>query len=94
VQTVKENTLIEHRLMLPPGNHGRVTFLAAEGQYTIAVRVLPLAPVPPVLHETSHASRSHYTARPPQADELALPHASLALPSARRRRTSPVVCDG
>jgi len=33
--TIQENRLIEHRVMCPPGNHGRVTYIAPEGFYTI-----------------------------------------------------------
>mmetsp|Transcript_7096 Transcript_7096/g.12286 ORF Transcript_7096/g.12286 Transcript_7096/m.12286 type:complete len:610 (+) Transcript_7096:173-2002(+) len=33
--TIQENRLIEHRVMCPPGNHGRVTYIAPEGLYTI-----------------------------------------------------------
>ena len=38
LQTIKENNLVEHRVMLPPGNHGRVTKIAPAGEYTIQVR--------------------------------------------------------
>lgn len=33
--TVQENTLIEHRVMVPPGARGTVTFIAPAGMYTI-----------------------------------------------------------
>uniref|UniRef100_A0A915KBP8 H(+)-transporting two-sector ATPase n=1 Tax=Romanomermis culicivorax TaxID=13658 RepID=A0A915KBP8_ROMCU len=33
--TVKENTLVEHRIMLPPKSCGTITFLASEGDYTV-----------------------------------------------------------
>ncbi|CAK8677885.1 unnamed protein product [Clavelina lepadiformis] len=38
--TVQENTLIQHRLMLPPKNHGRVTYIAEPGSYNINDTVL------------------------------------------------------
>uniref|UniRef100_A0A7S0QUW1 H(+)-transporting two-sector ATPase n=1 Tax=Pyramimonas obovata TaxID=1411642 RepID=A0A7S0QUW1_9CHLO len=40
--TIKENRLIEHRVMLPPGNHGRVTKIAAPGEYTILDTVIEI----------------------------------------------------
>jgi V-type H+-transporting ATPase subunit A len=40
--TIRENTLLEHRIMLPPGNHGRITFLAAAGDYTIEDKVIEI----------------------------------------------------
>ena len=35
--TVQENSLIEHRIMLPPKAAGTITFLAEPGDYTIKV---------------------------------------------------------
>ena len=35
--SVKENTLIEHRIMLPPRAAGTVTRIAEEGEYKIDV---------------------------------------------------------
>eukprot|EP00976_Prorocentrum_cordatum_P085240 1185986-Prorocentrum_minimum.AAC.3 len=40
--TIQENRLIEHRVMLPPGNHGRVTKIAPEGEYTIMDTVIEI----------------------------------------------------
>lgn len=37
---VRENTLIEHRIMLPPGAMGKVKFIAPEGNYTLNQHVL------------------------------------------------------
>lgn len=36
---MKENTLIEHRIMLPPKAAGTVTSIAEEGDYKIDVSV-------------------------------------------------------
>ena len=36
--SVHENTLINHKIMLPPKAKGRVTYIAEEGNYTIDVR--------------------------------------------------------
>ena len=38
--TVPENTLIEHRIMLPPGARGNVTWLAPAGEYNIDEEVI------------------------------------------------------
>jgi len=37
-----ENSLIEHRIMLPPKNMGKITFLADQGEYTVIDTVLEL----------------------------------------------------
>uniref|UniRef100_H2YWT9 H(+)-transporting two-sector ATPase n=1 Tax=Ciona savignyi TaxID=51511 RepID=H2YWT9_CIOSA len=37
---VQENTLIQHRLMLPPKAHGRITYVAEPGNYTIDDTIL------------------------------------------------------
>ena len=37
--TVQENTLIEHRVMLPPKAAGTITYIAEPGDYTIEVRI-------------------------------------------------------
>jgi len=37
LQTVYENSLIEHHLGLPPGAMGKITFIAPEGEYSIQV---------------------------------------------------------
>ena len=39
VQTVTENSLIEHHLGLPPGAMGKITYIASEGQYSIQVGI-------------------------------------------------------
>ena len=39
---VQENTLIQHRLMVPPKARGTVSFLALAGNYTLEVRPLGL----------------------------------------------------
>ena len=36
---VYENSLIKHKLMLPPRNRGTVTYLAPQGNYDISVSV-------------------------------------------------------
>lgn len=38
--TVYENTLMQHRVMLPPGARGNVTYIAPAGQYTITDKVI------------------------------------------------------
>lgn len=38
--TVPENTLIEHRVMLPPGARGTLTWIAPQGQYGIDEEVI------------------------------------------------------
>ena len=38
--TVQENTLMEHRVMLPPGAKGNVSFIAPAGQYSIDEKVI------------------------------------------------------
>lgn len=40
--TVLENSLITHRLMLPPGEMGTITFIAPEGEYSLKDTVLEL----------------------------------------------------
>ena len=35
---VKENTLIDHRILLPPKAAGTITYIAPPGEYTIDVR--------------------------------------------------------
>lgn len=40
--TVQENSMMEHRVMLPPGARGVVTYLAPEGGYTIDEEVIEL----------------------------------------------------
>ena len=40
--TVQENSMMEHRVMLPPGARGTVTYLAPEGSYTIDEEVIEL----------------------------------------------------
>ena len=35
--TVRENSLIEHRVMLPPRAAGTITYIAEPGDYTINV---------------------------------------------------------
>lgn len=40
VQTVFENSLIEHHLGLPPGAMGKITYIAPEGEYSIQVGLL------------------------------------------------------
>lgn len=40
LQTVFENSLIEHHLGLPPGAMGKITYIAPEGEYSIEVSLL------------------------------------------------------
>jgi V/A-type H+-transporting ATPase subunit A len=45
--TVPETSTVEHRLMVPPGTEGTITWLASEGEYTIdepIARIVPLKP--------------------------------------------------
>ena len=42
IGTVQENTLIEHRIMMPPRRHGTITFIAEPGDYVIDVRILKM----------------------------------------------------
>nr|CAB55557.1 H(+)-transporting ATP synthase [Scherffelia dubia] len=39
---VHENTLLDHRIMLPPGAKGRISYIAPPGQYTITEKVIEL----------------------------------------------------
>lgn len=38
--TVQENSLIEHRMMLPPGARGNVTYIAPAGEYSLTDKVI------------------------------------------------------
>lgn len=38
--TVHENTLMEHRVMLPPNARGTITYMAPHGQYNIEEEVI------------------------------------------------------
>lgn len=38
--TVQENSLLEHRIMLPPGARGNVTFIAPAGEYSLEDKVI------------------------------------------------------
>ncbi len=40
--TIQENSLVEHRMMVPPGARGKVTFLAPAGEYSLEDKVLEL----------------------------------------------------
>lgn len=42
--TVLENSLIKHKLMLPPRNRGTVTYVAPPGNYDVSVSVRRTAP--------------------------------------------------
>jgi vacuolar-type H+-ATPase catalytic subunit A/Vma1 len=37
---VAENSLIEHRIMLPPGARGTVTYIAPSGHYTVEEEII------------------------------------------------------
>ena len=37
---IEENTLINHKVMLPPKAHGRISFIAEPGSYTIEVTII------------------------------------------------------
>lgn len=39
---VHENSLLDHRIMVPPGARGNVTYIAPAGDYTITDKVLEL----------------------------------------------------
>jgi vacuolar-type H+-ATPase catalytic subunit A/Vma1 len=39
LQTVYENSLIEHHIGLPPSSMGKITYIALEGQYTLQVQL-------------------------------------------------------
>lgn len=39
---VHENTLIDHKIMLPPGARGSISYIAPPGQYNITEKVLEL----------------------------------------------------
>jgi V-type H+-transporting ATPase subunit A len=39
LQTVYENSLIEHQIGLPPFSMGKITYIAPEGQYTLQVQL-------------------------------------------------------
>ena len=38
--TVQENSLIEHKIMLPPGARGNVTYIAPSGEYSLEDKVI------------------------------------------------------
>jgi len=38
--TVQENSLLEHRMMLPPGARGNVTYIAPAGEYSLEDKVI------------------------------------------------------
>ena len=38
--TVQENSLIEHKIMLPPGARGNVTYIAPAGEYSLEDKVI------------------------------------------------------
>ncbi len=38
--TVQENSLLEHRMMLPPGARGNVTYIAPAGEYSLTDKVI------------------------------------------------------
>ena len=40
--TIQENSLVEHRMMVPPGARGKVTYLAPAGEYSLEDKVLEL----------------------------------------------------
>ena len=40
--TVQENTLLEHRMMIPPNAKGKVTYVAPDGEYNINDEVIEL----------------------------------------------------
>jgi len=40
--TVEENSLLQHRVMLPPGSKGVITFLAPPGEYNIHEKVIEI----------------------------------------------------
>ena len=42
LQTVFENSLMQHHIALPPDNMGKITYIAPPGQYSIKVCVLGL----------------------------------------------------
>jgi vacuolar-type H+-ATPase catalytic subunit A/Vma1 len=39
LQTVFENTLMQHHVALPPGSMGKISFIAPAGQYSLQVSV-------------------------------------------------------
>ena len=39
---VHENTLLTHKMMVPPGARGNVTYIAPAGQYSLEDKVLEL----------------------------------------------------
>jgi V-type H+-transporting ATPase subunit A len=40
--SVQENELVDHKIMLPPGKHGRITWMAGPGMYTLKQDVLEI----------------------------------------------------
>lgn len=40
--TVHENSLIDHRICVPPGAKGNVTYIAPAGEYSLEDKVLEL----------------------------------------------------
>lgn len=39
---VKENTLMDHKVMLPPGARGTISYIAAPGEYTVNDEVIEI----------------------------------------------------
>ena len=39
---INENTLIQHRMMLPPGKQGRVSYIAEAGNYTVEDEIIEI----------------------------------------------------
>ena len=37
---MQENSLIEHKIMLPPGARGNVTYIAPAGEYSLTDKVI------------------------------------------------------
>lgn len=42
IGNVIENTMVTHKIMLPPGAMGKVTFIASEGNYTLEDDVIEI----------------------------------------------------
>ena len=40
--TVPENTLMEHKVLVPPGARGNITWMAPPGEYSIAEDVIEI----------------------------------------------------
>lgn len=53
---VHENTLVKHRMIMPPRAKGTITYLAPPGNYTVTVRT----DTRPLTHKNLHQGQPHW----------------------------------